>query len=250
MAAPVLDLVRAVKRYPTVSVGPIDLRVDEGDAVALLGPSGGGKSTVLRLAMGLLAPDEGEVRFRGEPIRRGDHALRRRMGYVVQGGGLFPHLSCAANVTLVAREIGWDPTRIAARLGSLAELARLPEDALSRYPGELSGGQAQRVSLMRALMLDPEVLLLDEPLGALDPVTRAELQGDLRRAIEEVHKTVLLVTHDLAEAAFLARRTAILRDGRIVQAGTLDDLVRAPADAFVARFLRSARPTGAGEGAP
>jgi osmoprotectant transport system ATP-binding protein len=160
---------------------------------------------------------------------------------VVQGGGLFPHLAAGANAALVARFLGWEERRIAARLAELAALARLPEDALARFPGELSGGQAQRVALLRALFLDPELLLLDEPLGALDPVTRADLQSDLRRAFDDLGKTVVLVTHDLAEAAFFARRLVLLREGRIAQDGTLDDLVSSPSDAFVTRFVRAHR---------
>ncbi len=234
-----LELRQVVKRYgPTSALGPVTLEVAEASTVALIGPSGAGKSTALRLLMGVAAPDAGEVRFRGEPLRRADLERRRRMGYVVQGGGLFPHLTAARNVTLVARELGWDPARIAGRLRALAELARLPEDALARHPRELSGGQAQRVSLMRALMLDPEVLLLDEPLGALDPVTRAELRRDLRRIFRELRKTVVLVTHDVAEAAFFARRLVVLRDGVVVQDGPLEELVRAPADELVARLVR------------
>jgi osmoprotectant transport system ATP-binding protein len=160
---------------------------------------------------------------------------------VVQGGALFPHLTAADNASLVARHLDWDRARVARRLGELAALARLPEDALGRFPSELSGGQAQRVSLVRALFLDPDVLLLDEPLGALDPITRAELQEDLRRAFQDFGKTVVLVTHDLAEAAFLAPRLALLREGRLVQEGTLDDLVRRPAEPFVTRFVRAQR---------
>ncbi|HYG67248.1 MAG TPA: ATP-binding cassette domain-containing protein, partial [Anaeromyxobacteraceae bacterium] len=200
--------------------------------------------------LGLLAPSSGAVRFLGAPIGPGDHALRRRIGYVVQGGGLFPHLTGAENAALVARWAGWPAARIAARLDELAALARLPADALARRPGALSGGQAQRVSLVRALFLDPELLLLDEPLGALDPVTRAELQEDLRAAFRAVGKTVVLVTHDLAEAAFFADRLVLLREGRVLQDGTLADLVRAPADPFVARFVRAHRTLELPEGEP
>ena len=205
-------------------VGPIDLAVHRGETVALLGESG-----------------SGEVRFAGEPVRGDDPAFRRRVGYVVQGGGLFPHLSAADNAALVARHLRWEPARIARRLGELATLARLPLDALSRLPRELSGGQAQRVSLVRALFLDPELLLLDEPLGALDPLTRADLQADLRRAFEDLGKTVVFVTHDLAEAAFFSSRLVLLRDGRVAQEGSFGDLARSPAEPFVARFVDAQR---------
>ena len=175
------------------------------------------------------------------PLGAADHAGRRRFGYVVQGGGLFPHLTAEGNAAIVARHLRWTPARIAARLTELAELTRLPRDALARFPHELSGGQAQRVSLVRALFLEPEVLLLDEPLGALDPITRADLQEDLRAIFAELGKTVVLVTHDLAEAAFFAHELVLLRAGVVVQEGSLDDLARAPADAFVARFVRAQR---------
>lgn len=236
-----IELRGVTKRYPDASVGPIDLAVPRGRTLALIGPSGAGKSTLLRVLMGLLPPDGGEVRFGGERWDGRDPAARRRIGYVVQGGGLFPHLSAAANASLVARHLGWEPRRVEERLDSLSALTRFPREALARLPGELSGGQAQRVSLMRALFLDPDVLLLDEPLAALDPITRADLQVDLRRVFDDLGKTVVLVTHDLAEAAFFAARLALLRDGLLVQEGSLDDLVRAPADPFVSRFVRAQR---------
>jgi osmoprotectant transport system ATP-binding protein len=219
----------------------VDLAIRRGETVALIGPSGAGKSTLLRVLLGLAPLDAGEARIAGEPVRRDDDAARRRIGYVVQGGALFPHLTAAENASLVARHLRWDAGRIAARLAELAAFARLEPDALARYPSALSGGQAQRVALVRALFLDPELLLLDEPLGALDPLTRADLQVDLRRAFEELGRTVVLVTHDLAEAAFFAGRLVLLRDGEVVQEGSLEDLAGAPADAFVARFVRAQR---------
>ena len=150
---------------------------------------------------GLVWPDSGAVRFRGAPLpREGLPAVRRQIGYAVQGGALLPHLDAFENVALVARWLGWDAQRIDARIGELAAVVRVPEDALRRFPRQLSGGQAQRVSLMRALMLDPGALLLDEPLGALDPMTRFDLQRDLRDAFARLGKTVVLVTHDLARS--------------------------------------------------
>jgi len=250
-AAPLFELARAVKRHGGATVlGPLDLAVAAGRTLAVVGPSGAGKSTVLKLLLGLAPADEGEVRFGGVPLAAQDAlALRRRVGYVVQGGGLFPHLTAAGNAALVARWLGWDPRRVASRLAELADLARLSPELLARYPAELSGGQAQRVALVRALMLDPEALLLDEPLGALDPITRADLQDDLRAAFARLGKTVVLVTHDLGEAAYLGHRIALLRGGRLVQEGTAEDLVRRPADAFVARFVRAQRsPLDAVEG--
>ena len=222
-------------------MGPIDLAVERGRTLALIGPSGSGKSTLLRVLVGLVTPDAGEVLFAGAPAAAADPAFRRRLGYVVQGGGLFPHLTAGENAALVARHLRWDAARVRDRLEALAALTRFPRDALRRFPRQLSGGQAQRVSLMRALFLDPEVLLFDEPLGALDPITRAELQGDLRRAFDDLGKTVVLVTHDLAEASFLAHRLALLREGRVAQEGTIEDLVTRPADPFVTRFVRAQR---------
>jgi osmoprotectant transport system ATP-binding protein len=241
-AGTVFEVRDARKRHPGgAGVGPLSLRVRAGETVALVGPSGAGKSTLLRLLLGLVAPDAGEVLFTGRAIGAGDDAARRRVGYVVQGGALFPHLTCEGNVALVARHLGMARAEARERIRHLARLARIDEDSLGRYPAQLSGGQAQRIGVMRALMLDPEVLLLDEPLGALDPLTRAELQDDLRQLFAALGKTVLLVTHDLAEALFLARRLVLMRDGRVVQDGTLEELLRAPADPFVTRFLRAQR---------
>lgn len=242
MTAPALALAGVVKRYAGgATVGPVDLAVADGESVALIGPSGAGKSTLLRMMLGLVAPDAGEIRLGGAPLRPEDDAARRRVGYVVQGGGLFPHLTAAANAALVARWLGWPGDRVAARLEALRALTRLEPDVLARFPGELSGGQAQRVGLVRALFLDPALLLLDEPLAALDPLTRAELQDDLATLFRTLGKTVVVVTHDLAEAAALAAGVVLLRDGRVVQRGRVEDLVLAPADPFAERFVRAQR---------
>jgi osmoprotectant transport system ATP-binding protein len=221
-----------------------DLALAAGQTTVLIGPSGCGKSTLIRLMVGLVRPDTGVVRFAGTEVRPDNVLeLRRRMGYVVQDGGLFAHLTARGNVTLLARYLGWEERRAEARLAELAELTRFPADGLDRYPVQLSGGQRQRVGLMRALMLDPEVVLLDEPLGALDPIVRSELQDDLRRVFRAVGKTVVLVTHDLGEAGFFGDRIVLLRDGQIVQQGTLADLVQSPADPFVTRFVNAQRTT-------
>ena len=224
------------------ALSPTDLEVARGETTVLIGPSGCGKSTLLRIVVGLERPTRGELRLGGDPIdpeRSPD--LRRRMGYVIQEGGLFPHLTAGRNASLMAEHLGWARRRIDARLEELRELTRLPEGALSRYPHELSGGQRQRVGLMRALMLDPELLLLDEPLGALDPMVRAELQEDLRAIFRRLEKTVLLVTHDMGEAVFFGHRIALLRAGAIVQEGTPRELLESPADEFVALFIRAQR---------
>ena len=163
------------------------------------------------------------------------------MGYVVQDGGLFPHLTALANVRLMARHLRWPEPRMRERVAELAELVQLPESALARPPADLSGGQKQRVALMRALMLDPELLFLDEPLGALDPLVRADLQDDLVAIFQRLGKSVVLVTHDLAEAALFGHVLVLLQDGRIVQRGALDELVTRPASPFVTRFVRAQR---------
>jgi osmoprotectant transport system ATP-binding protein len=220
----------------------IDLRCESGETTALIGPSGCGKSTLLRLIVGLIKPDAGRVLVDGEPLGRHNlQAVRHRIGYVIQEGGLFPHLSARANVALLVRHLGWRPARIAARIGELVRLTHVRAELLDRYPAELSGGQRQRVSLMRALMPDPDLLLLDEPLGALDPMIRSHLQEELREIFRTLGKTVVLVTHDIAEAAFLADSIVLLRDGRLIQKGSLKDLVEAPAEPFVSEFINAQR---------
>ncbi|MDY3551921.1 ATP-binding cassette domain-containing protein [Gemmata sp. JC717] len=224
------------------ALGPLALDVPAGRTTVLIGPSGCGKSTLVRLLVGLVAPDAGAVTFNGTPVTPATaRAVRLRTGYVIQDGGLFPHLTARGNVTLMARHLGWDRTRIAARVGELADLTRFPADGLDRYPQQLSGGQRQRVGLMRALMLDPDALLLDEPLGALDPLVRADLQGELRDIFRALGKTVVLVTHDLGEAVFFADRIVLLRDGQIVQQGSAADLWHRPADPFVTKFVQAQR---------
>jgi osmoprotectant transport system ATP-binding protein len=199
--------------------------------------------------VGLLTADAGEVRFGDTSLTPANVLeLRRRMGYVVQDGGLFPHLTAADNVGLLAHYVRWPSSRIESRIAELTALARLPADCLTRYPAQLSGGQRQRLGLMRALMLDPAVLLLDEPLGALDPIVRAELQADLRDVFRSLRKTVVLVTHDLGEAAYLGDLIVLMRDGAVLQRGPLRELVEAPADPFVSRFIRAQRPPNLDEG--
>ncbi|MEO0631757.1 MAG: ATP-binding cassette domain-containing protein [Planctomycetota bacterium] len=189
--------------------------------------------------LGLIAADEGEVRIDGRSLADWNpRELRLRFGYAIQSGGLFPHLTARQNVELPARahRVSLD----AGRVSELASLTRLDPSLLDRFPAELSGGQRQRVALVRALVLDPDVLLLDEPLGALDPMVRADLQRDLKELFDELNKTVVLVTHDLAEAAYLARNDIVLlRDGRIVQRGPFAELRGSPGDEFVTRFIEA-----------
>lgn len=238
-----IALRRVEKRYDNQhAIRPLDLEIPTGRTTVLLGPSGCGKSTLLRLLMGLVRPDGGEIVFDGEPLTaRSLVEIRRRTGYVIQEGGLFPHLTARENVTLAATRLGWARGRCDERVAELAGLTHLDAGLLDRYPAQLSGGQRQRVGLMRALMLDPDVLLLDEPLGALDPIVRHGLQDELRQIFRDLRKTVVLVTHDLAEAAYLADVIVLMRGGRIVQQGTLAELVRSPADAFVSEFVNAHR---------
>jgi osmoprotectant transport system ATP-binding protein len=246
-------LERVSKTYDgeTPALGPLTLELEPDTTTALIGPSGCGKSTLLKLLIGLVAPDSGSISFDGRPLQAATlQQLRQSVGYVIQEGGLFPHLSARGNIVLMAEHLGWPPRRIDARLDELVALTHFPGSALDRFPLELSGGQNQRVALMRALMLDPRALLLDEPLGALDPMIRFELQADLARIFHELGKTVVLVTHDLAEAAYLGDRVVLLRDGRIVQQGSLRDLLDAPCDEFVRRFTRAQRSHLSDSGAP
>lgn len=231
-----------------VALAPTTLSFAPESTTALIGPSGCGKSTILRLIVGLTRPDTGRVLINGEAMRPDNlNRLRHGMGYVIQEGGLFPHLTARDNVTLLARHLKHAPDWIAARVAQLTDLMRMPSGVLERYPRNLSGGQRQRVSLMRALMLDPRILLLDEPLGALDPITRFELQDELKRIFQELRRTVVLVTHDMAEAAYLGESIAVMRSGAIVQRSALKDLLHYPVDDYVRDFVRTQRrmPTGA-----
>ncbi len=226
----------------TVALHETNLDVPTGKTTALIGPSGCGKSTILRLIIGLLEPTTGTIKIEGQRVSATEVlALRRRIGYVIQEGGLFAHLTAAQNVLLMAKHVKRPLGEMHTRLGELCELTHFPENALTRYPVELSGGQRQRVSLMRALMLQPSVLLLDEPLGALDPMVRARLQEELKEIFQRLQQTILLVTHDMAEAGFLANRIVLLNEGQVVQSGTLDDLRTRPASEFVRDFLHAQR---------
>jgi osmoprotectant transport system ATP-binding protein len=239
-----IEIEGLTKRYDgAVVLDVARLVLDPETTLALIGPSGCGKSTLLRLVIGLIPPDSGAVRVGGVPMGRETRAaLLLRMGYVIQEGGLFPHLTAGENVTLVAQDLGWARARIGNRLNELLELTRIPRPLLARYPAQLSGGQRQRVALMRALMLDPEVLLMDEPLAALDPMIRSDLQRELRGIFERLRKTVLFVTHDISEAGTVAHEVALMRSGSIVQRGTVRDLLDRPTDPFVTEFVRAQRP--------
>ena len=238
-----VQLVEVSKRYRDApALRPTTLAIERGKTTVLIGPSGCGKSTLLRLIIRLIEPDTGTIEFDGAPVTPDKiDMLRRRIGYVIQEGGLFPHLTARANVLLMARHLGKPDKEMRRRLSELCALTRFPENLLARYPVELSGGQRQRVSLMRALMLSPELLLLDEPLGALDPLVRASLQKDLKEIFSRLRQTALLVTHDLAEAAYLADEIVLMNEGRIVQRGSIADLRDNPASDFVTEFINAQR---------
>src|SRR6266516_1238154 len=238
-----VKLVNVSKRYADASaLHPTNLSIEHGKTTVLIGPSGCGKSTLLRLIIRLIQPDSGSIMFEGEPITPDNiDMLRRRIGYVIQEGGLFPHLTARANVVLMARHVGRSQEEMQPRLQELCDLTRFYENLLSRYPVELSGGQRQRVSLMRALMLSPELLLLDEPLGALDPLVRASLQKDLKEIFARLGQTVLFVTHDLAEAIYFGDEIVLMNEGRIVQQGSIVNLRERPANPFVSEFINAQR---------
>ncbi len=231
------------KRYgDAVALAPTDLQLPRAKTSVLIGPSGGGKSTVLRLIAGLIQPSVGSILIDGQELSpRTVRPIRRRLGYVIQDGGLFPHLTARQNILLAAREFGLLTAELTQRLDELRALVRLKSEELGRYPLELSGGQRQRVSLLRALMLKPDLLLLDEPLGALDPMVRASLLVDLKEIFRQLRPTVVLVTHDLGEAAHFADHMVLLNGGRVVQQGTYSEISGEPAELFVTEFLDAHR---------
>ena len=222
----------------------VSLSVEEGSILALLGASGSGKTTALRLVNRLAQPDQGLVVVLGRPAEDWDVVdLRRRIGYVIQEGGLFPHFTIARNVGLVPERMGWPARRIEDRVHELLTLVGLePKEFASRRPRELSGGQRQRVGLARALAADPPLLLFDEPFGALDPITRRRLQDEFRDLVRRLHKTAIIVTHDLAEACRLADDIAVLNEGRIAQRATPKVLLASPASGYVASFIAASLP--------
>ena len=235
-----IELKNVSRRYGGFSaLDDVSLRIEAGEILVLIGASGSGKSTLLQLINRLQDPTSGTVSVKGDDIAHlAPEQLRRRMGYVIQGGGLFPHWTVARNIGTVPRLLGWDRARIAGRVGELLDLLRLDAARLrDAYPHMLSGGQQQRVGVARALAANPAILLMDEPFGALDPVTRAELQGEIRRIHQETGCTIVFVTHDMDEALSLATRIAVIDRGRLIQLGTPLELLTRPATEQVARFI-------------
>ena len=222
----------------TRAVDGVDLEIGRGELCVLIGPSGCGKSTLLRTVNRMVEPDEGEVRVAGRPVReRPVEELRRGMGYVIQGVGLFPHMTVGDNVSVVPRLLGMDRSAIAERVSRMLDLVGLSGDWASRWPRELSGGEAQRVGVARALAADPPILLMDEPFGSVDPLNRVRLQREFLAIQRRLHKTVLFVTHDVEEAIRLADRIAVMRSGRIIEHAAPEEFVASDAGSFVSDFL-------------
>lgn len=227
------------KRYGATTVlENVNLGIAPGAITALIGASGSGKSTLLQMVNGLLKPDTGHVEVFGEPVPdTAASRFRRRIGYAVQGIGLFPHLRIGANVGLLARLEGWSRERTEARIDELMQLMGLDGGLKARYPHQLSGGQQQRVGICRAMLLGPEILLLDEPFSGVDPLARAEIHARFKALMQTEPATVLLVTHDIHEAVRLARDLIVLGEGRVLQTGTLQEVSAQPANAVVASLF-------------
>src|SRR6202162_3792400 len=224
------------------ALADVNLMGPKGVTHALIGSSGSGKTTLLRITLGLIPFDTGYVKINDQallsftPVEWAD-----RIGYVPQDGGLFPHISGRNNVALIAKMRGWRKSRIDDRVEELRKIVDLDAEILTRFPREMSGGQKQRVAIMRAAMMDPAVMLLDDPMAALAPLIRRSLQQELKSIFQRLGKTVLLVTHDLGEAVFLAEQMTMLHEGKIVQTGTYRDLLLQPANSFVSQFINAQR---------
>lgn len=236
-----LKIDRVTKRFgSSTAVDGVSMDLEPRRTHVFVGSSGSGKSTLLRMILGLIEADRGSIELDGFDVKTMSARQRaQRMGYVPQEGGLFPHLNGFDNVSIVARSLGWPLERSRARASELAEVVSVEQEWLERFPSELSGGQRQRLALMRAAFVETEVLVLDEPLGALDPLVRADLQSELKNAFKRLGKTVVLVTHDLREADFLGDRIYLLHEGRLVQSGEFQELRDRPVSPFVSRFFRA-----------
>jgi osmoprotectant transport system ATP-binding protein len=220
------------------AVADFSLKIESGTFFVLVGPSGCGKSTVLRMINAMIVPDKGQIEVHGQDIRTMEpEKLRRGIGYVIQSAGLFPRWTAADNMLAVPRLLKWSPSKCVARLDELVALLRIDPALLTRYPRQLSGGQQQRIGVARALAADPDIILMDEPFAALDPVSRAALQDELRAIHARSAKTIVFVTHDMDEALRLATGLAVMNNGRLIQAGSPAEILLAPADDFVRDFL-------------
>ena len=241
-----IDIVGLTKRFPGTARAAVDrltLTIADGEVCVLIGPSGCGKTTTMRLINRMIEPDAGTVRVDGRDIMQIDPvSLRRSIGYVIQQIGLFPHWTIADNVATVPRLLGWEAEKIRARTDELLALVGMdPAVYRGRFPRELSGGQKQRVGVARALAADPPVMLMDEPFGAIDPITRARLQDEFLKILRALRKTIVFVTHDVDEAIKMGDRIAILKDGALVQYDSPERILAAPADPFVRSFFGADR---------
>ena len=241
-----IEFKNVTKTFPGASYSAVDhvsLTVNEGEFITILGSSGCGKTTLLKMINRLYEPDSGSIILFGEDISTLDPVLvRRRIGYVIQQIGLFPHYTVTENIATVPKLLKWDKAQIAARVDELLELVGLdPKEFRDRYPAQLSGGQQQRVGLARALAIDPKIMLMDEPFGAIDSITREKLQDELLSLHKSVGKTILFVTHDIEEAFKLGSRVIIMNEGTIRQFDTPEAIIRHPADPFVRSLVDSAR---------
>jgi osmoprotectant transport system ATP-binding protein len=225
------------------AVSDFTLAIAQGELLAIIGPSGCGKTTVLKMLNRLVEPTSGRILLHGQDIRSLDPiGLRRQMGYVIQQVGLFPHMTILENITVVPDILGWPADKQRSRAIELLELIDMnPADYIHRYPHQLSGGQQQRIGVLRALASDPEVILMDEPFGAVDPLTRTKLQQELKTLHSRLNKTILLVTHDIDEAFLLADRILLMREGRTIQLGTPADLAERPVSPFVLDYIGAER---------
>jgi osmoprotectant transport system ATP-binding protein len=245
--AATLEFRAATKRYPNSdrpAVDHLSLEVPAGDICVLVGPSGCGKTTAMRMVNRMTEITEGDILLDGRSVKdRKPYELRREIGYVIQQVGLFPHLTIGENVATVPRLLGWDKERIRARVDELLDLVALdPAEYRDRYPSQLSGGQRQRVGVARALAVDPPVMLMDEPFGAIDPINRARLQNQFLRLQEQIGKTVVFVTHDIDEALKMGDQIAVMKEGGVLaQYATPQELLQSPADEFVASFVGADR---------
>ena len=241
MSAAAIELSGVSRHYgAVVALDGVDLAVQPGEFVALVGGSGSGKTTLLKTINGLTRPDAGRITVAGEDVAGvAPHLLRRRIGYVFQETGLFPHLTVAENITITPRLLGWAATRMATRVAELLMLVALPADVSGRAPSELSGGQRQRVGVARALAAEPALMLMDEPFGALDPLTRDSLGTDYRTLHDRLGLTTIMVTHDIAEAVLLADRIVVLAAGRILADGAPAHLLATAGDPMVRALLEA-----------
>lgn len=224
------------------AVDDLNLEFESGRFIVFIGPSGCGKTTTMKMINRLIEPTEGTIYINGKNIKNTDPVkLRREIGYVIQQIGLFPHMTIQQNISLVPRLLKWPEEKQRERAKELLQLVDMPEEFLDRYPHELSGGQQQRIGVLRALAADQPLILMDEPFGALDPITRDSLQDELKKLQKELGKTIVFVTHDMDEAIKLADQIVIMRDGKLVQTGTPDEILREPANEFVETFIGKER---------